>query len=144
MANELRELQLQGDSTVYKLNDARITTTAVTTATHFLATDGSVSSIAPITAANLASVVRNSYIKTASVYSIGGQWVTVPNITEDDNGLWCLWLGNETVNKIYFITSYNKVKVLNESWFSISLQFVGTSLQVQYSGTTTVNFGRLN
>ena len=56
MAN-ITELQFQGDSTVHKLNDARITTTAVTTATHFLATNSGISSIAPITAANLASVL---------------------------------------------------------------------------------------
>lgn len=56
MAN-ITELQLQGDSTVHKLNDARITTTAVTTATHILTTNSGVTSIAPITAANLASVL---------------------------------------------------------------------------------------
>lgn len=56
MAN-MTELQLQGDSTVHKLNDARISTTAVTTATHILTTNSGVTSIAPITAANLASVL---------------------------------------------------------------------------------------
>lgn len=56
MAN-ITELQLQGDSTVHKLNDSRITTTAVTTATHILTTNSDVTSIAPITAANLASVL---------------------------------------------------------------------------------------
>ena len=60
MANELRELQLQGDSTVYKLNDARITTTAVTTATHILTTNSGVTSIAPITAENLGKVVAGA------------------------------------------------------------------------------------
>lgn len=74
MANELRELQLQGDSTVYKLNDARITTTAVDTATHILTTNSAVSSIAPITAANLASALgvtfnEQSTILDASSYS---------------------------------------------------------------------------
>lgn len=64
MAN-ITELQFQGDSTVHKLNDARITTTAVSTATHFLATDSSISSIAPITAANLASVLGAHYGKEA-------------------------------------------------------------------------------
>lgn len=59
MAN-ITELQLQGDSTVHKLNDARITTTAVTTATHILTTNSGVTSIAPITAANLASVLGDS------------------------------------------------------------------------------------
>ena len=54
MAN-ITELQLQGSSTVHKLNDARITTTAVTTATHILTTNSGVTSIAPITIANLAS-----------------------------------------------------------------------------------------
>lgn len=62
MAN-ITELQLQGDSTVHKLNDARITTTAVSTATHILATDSSISSIAPITAANLASVLGGQTIR---------------------------------------------------------------------------------
>lgn len=57
MANELIELQLQGSTTVYKVNDARITTSAVTTATHILTTNSGVTSIAPITAANLASVL---------------------------------------------------------------------------------------
>ncbi len=56
MAN-ITELQLQGDSTVHKLNDARITTTAVTNNTHILTTNSDVTSIAPITAANLASVL---------------------------------------------------------------------------------------
>lgn len=68
MAN-ITELQLQGDSTVYKLNDARITTSAVSTATHFLATDSSISSIAPITAANLASVLGVPTYAEVSVYS---------------------------------------------------------------------------
>ena len=60
MANELYELQLQGDSTVYKLNDARITTTAVSTATHILTTNSGVTSIAPITAENLGKVVAGA------------------------------------------------------------------------------------
>lgn len=56
MAN-ITELQFQGDSTVHKLNDARITTTAVTNNTHILTTNSDVTSIAPITSANLASVL---------------------------------------------------------------------------------------
>lgn len=56
MAN-ITELQFQGDSTVHKLNDARITTTAVTNPTHILTTNSDVTTIAPITAANLASVL---------------------------------------------------------------------------------------
>lgn len=56
MAN-ITELQLQGDSTVHKLNDARITTTAVTNPTHILTTNSDVTRIAPITAANLASAL---------------------------------------------------------------------------------------
>ena len=59
MAN-ITELQLQGDSTVHKLNDARITTTAVPTATHILTTNSTVSSIAPITAGNLGKVVAGA------------------------------------------------------------------------------------
>jgi hypothetical protein len=61
MGDKLFELQLQGDSTVYKVNDARITTTAVTTATHILTTNSGVTSIAPITAANLASVLGDVF-----------------------------------------------------------------------------------
>lgn len=71
MANELIELQLQGSTTVYKVNDARITTSAVTTATHILTTNSGVTRIAPITAANLASV-------------LGGQ-ATIVNNTNDAN-----------------------------------------------------------
>lgn len=61
MAN-ITELQLQGDSTVHKLNDARITTTAVDTATHILtmATNNGETSIAPITAENLGKVVAGA------------------------------------------------------------------------------------
>ena len=70
MAN-ITELQLQGDSTVHKLNDARITTTAVTNPTHILTTNSDVTSIAPITSANLASV-------------LGGQ-ATIVNSTNDAN-----------------------------------------------------------
>ena len=62
MAN-ITELQFQGDSTVHKLNDARITTTAVTTATHILTTNSGVTSITPITTANLASVLGGVVIK---------------------------------------------------------------------------------
>lgn len=57
MAN-ITELQLQGDSTVHKLNDARITTTAITNPTHILGSaNAKLTSIAPITTANLASVL---------------------------------------------------------------------------------------
>lgn len=69
MAN-ITELQLQGDSTVHKLNDARITTTAVTNNTHILTTNSDVTSIAPITAANLASVLGAGFFKK-KLYSNG-------------------------------------------------------------------------
>lgn len=42
---------------LHDVNDKRISSTAVTTATHLLATDASLSAINPITAANLASVL---------------------------------------------------------------------------------------
>jgi hypothetical protein len=42
---------------LHDINDKRISTTAVTTATHLLTCNSSVKSIAPITAANLASVL---------------------------------------------------------------------------------------
>lgn len=58
MANELIELQLQGSTTVYKVNDARITTTPITNPTHILGSkNANLTSIAPITIANLASVL---------------------------------------------------------------------------------------
>lgn len=53
----INQIKLNSTSTTYDVNDKRITTSEVSTATHFLATDSSVSSIAPITAANLASVL---------------------------------------------------------------------------------------
>ena len=53
----LTQLQLDGSSTVYDLNDARISSTSVSTATHFLGTNSSVSAINPISAADLASVL---------------------------------------------------------------------------------------
>ena len=57
MAN-ITELQLQGDSTVHKLNDARITTTVITNPTYILGSENAnLNSIAPITVANLASVL---------------------------------------------------------------------------------------
>ena len=52
----INQITIAGGST-YDVNDKRITTSAVETATHFLATDSSISSIAPITAKNLASVL---------------------------------------------------------------------------------------
>ena len=42
---------------LHDINDKRISTTAVTTATHLLTCNSGVTSIAPITAANLASVL---------------------------------------------------------------------------------------
>lgn len=42
---------------LHDINDKRISTTAVTTATHILTCNSGVTSIAPITAANLASVL---------------------------------------------------------------------------------------
>jgi hypothetical protein len=42
---------------LHDINDKRISTTTVTTATHLLTCNSSVTSIAPITAANLASVL---------------------------------------------------------------------------------------
>lgn len=51
----LDEMNIGG--TDYTIQDNRISTTAVTTATHLLATNSGVTSIAPITAANLASVL---------------------------------------------------------------------------------------
>lgn len=57
MAN-ITELQFQGDSTVHKLNDARITTTAITNPTYILGSkNANLNSIAPINVANLASVL---------------------------------------------------------------------------------------
>ena len=57
MAN-ITELQFQGDSTVHKLNDARITSTPIANPTHILGSkNANLTSIAPITIANLASVI---------------------------------------------------------------------------------------
>ena len=53
----LTQIQLEGSSTVYDINDARISATSVATATHFLATNSGVSAIHPISAADLASVL---------------------------------------------------------------------------------------
>lgn len=53
----MTQLQLEGSSTVYDINDARISSTSVSTATHFLGTNSSVSAINPISAADLASVL---------------------------------------------------------------------------------------
>lgn len=53
----MTQLQLEGSSTVYDLNDARISSTSVSTATHFLGTNSSVSAINPISASDLASVL---------------------------------------------------------------------------------------
>lgn len=53
----LAQLQLDGSSTVYDINDARISSTSVSTATHFLGTNSSVSAINPISASDLASVL---------------------------------------------------------------------------------------
>lgn len=65
----LTQLQLEGSSTVYDVNDARISATSVATATHFLATNSGVSAINPISAADLASVLGDcgwSSVKIAS------------------------------------------------------------------------------
>lgn len=59
----INQIKLNSTSTTYDVNDKRITTSAVSTATHFLATDSSVSSIAPITAANAASVLGGLQFK---------------------------------------------------------------------------------
>ena len=56
---------------LHDLNDKRISTTAVTTATHLLTCNSGVTSIAPITAANLASVL--------------GVWQHVGTLTESDD-----------------------------------------------------------
>ena len=56
----LTQIQLEGSSTVYDINDARISATSVATATHFLATNSGVSAINPISAADLASVLGGS------------------------------------------------------------------------------------
>ena len=51
------QIKLGTSGTTYDINDERIKTTAVNTATHLLTTDSGVTSIAPITTANLASVL---------------------------------------------------------------------------------------
>lgn len=56
MAN-ITQLQITGSSTIHNLNDARISATAVTTATHVLTANSGVTSIAPIAVADLASVL---------------------------------------------------------------------------------------
>lgn len=54
----ITQIKLDSTSTTYDINDKRITTTAITTCTHVLASSSSsLTSIAPITAANLASVL---------------------------------------------------------------------------------------
>lgn len=90
---------------------------------------------------SLVSAVRSNYMATTSVETTAGKWVTVPNI---DGGLWCLWLINETQNKVYFIKSAGHLEVLNSSWYTIDLQISNYELQVKYDDMVTVNFGRLN
>lgn len=68
------QIKLGTSGTTYDINDKRITTSAVSTATHFLTTDSSVSSIAPITAANAASVL-------GGVQQIMGQGMDANDIT---------------------------------------------------------------
>lgn len=53
----INQIKLGSSGTTYDVNDKRVTTTAVTTATHVLTADSGVTSIAPITITNLASVL---------------------------------------------------------------------------------------
>ena len=62
---------------LHDINDKRISTTAVTTATHLLTCNSSVTSIAPITAANLASVLG------AYICGVGG--TLIPENEDLDN-----------------------------------------------------------
>lgn len=125
MAN-MTELQLQGDSTVYKLNDARVTTTSVTTATHILTTNSGVTSIAPITAANLASVLGAT--KTAKdldiislnngTYAVYSTTTGAP-VTPLSGDIVVVFIWNiETKSFIYFTSSkkiYVGYKLYNEN-----------------------------
>lgn len=80
----LAQLQLDGSSTVYDINDARISSTSVSTATHFLGTNSSVSAINPISAADLASVLgEQQEIAEGTIYSsknVGDIVIELPKV----------------------------------------------------------------
>ena len=87
----LTQIQLEGSSTVYDLNDARISATSVATATHFLATNSGVSAINPISAADLASVLGgfryNAQISSdddLDDYTTTGAWEILSSVSPDN------------------------------------------------------------
>lgn len=89
---------------LHDINDKRISTTAVTTATHLLSCNSGVTSIAPITAENLASVlgVRRYYVSNApqgTAIEIDNARLGLLYVAEGSNGLAGLYL--VSYNRVY-------------------------------------------
>lgn len=102
----LTQIQLEGSSTFYDINDARISATSVATATHFLATNSGVSAINPISAADLASVLgvlgatytEGKWIETNSYSALED---VPPGLYGISNGDVITWLPNN--DSLYWI-----------------------------------------
>lgn len=99
----LTQLQLDGSSTVYDLNDARISSTSVSTATHFLGTNSSVSAINPISASDLASVLG---VVSPVVYLQNQTDATVATLVS--------LIGNDVLSKA------NGLYIYNGGWYTHS------------------------
>ena len=138
MAN-ITELQFQGDSTVHKLNDARITTTAVTNTTHILTTNSDVTRIAPITTTNLASAM--------GVNADNAMQYIMDNVTEVAIEGNFSWDKGSAIIEIYAHTNYpayakycigwNNNNLVNSIFRIESHQLTGSRnpFHVYYSGT---------
>lgn len=113
---------------LHDINDKRISTTAVTTATHLLTCNSGVTSIAPITAANLASVLGVD--KTLSTYT--------PANAKSINMSYNIAKGYSLTMLVTFIKYNDSTGGDNTQVFLVTATFGGTTVK-RMSGNTGDN-----
>lgn len=115
---------------LHDINDKRISTTAVTTATHLLTCNSGVTSIAPITAANLASVLGVPIRDVHTQQTLSSYWVKIASTK---------FVKNENVQAAFLIESaYPQLYGILFINFRFSSSSVG-NLVAKYVGSLDEN-----
>lgn len=123
----ITQIKLSSNNTTYDVNDKRISSTAVTTADYLLTCNSAVTSIAPISIANAASVLGESLGFYNSLKQI-------PRNTVND-------LNNLTTNSFMEIYNDTIQNVPNNSKYGLVIHFnvVSSNFQLYVTGDSTSN-----
>lgn len=145
------QIKLGASGTTYDINDKRISTTAVSTATHLLTTNSGVTSIAPITTADLASALGGvTYEKTLDIIATsisitnsdntGSVYFEVQGAAGNRGQIIYGVIGGNNAREVYW-TSLSENELEGKNYFvHKSVSGSSTTAYINFGGTGNINY----